>query len=244
MASAFARAAVVMIVAAAIPPAWSAPADTLDFAGFRWTVRSGKGGPGPNTWDRRNAWLDASGHLHLKLVIRDGIWTCAEVTLQRRLGFGRYEFEVEGPLDRLDENVVLGLFNYPPRDVGEDATREIDIEFARWGNARHPIGNYTVWPVDKALKQTTRTFDFSLTSSISTHRFEWKAEQVSFRSWQGTGEGGREIFRWEFRPADADRRLARQPMPVHFNLWLFQGQPPRNGQEVEVILRGFRFAPG
>lgn len=218
-------------------------AETLDFAGYRWSVRSGQGGPGPNAWDPRNVWVDASGHLHLKLVQRDGKWTCAEITLQRRLGFGRYEFEVEGPLDRLDEKVVLGLFNYPTRDVGEDATCEVDIEFARWGEARNPIGNYTVWPVEKALRQTTRTFDFRLDGTVSTHEFDWHADRVRFRSRQGAGEGGREIFQWEFRPTDADRRIARQPMPVHLNLWLFQGKPPKDGKEVEVIVRRFRFLP-
>ena len=32
-------------------------------------------------------------------------------------------------------------------------------------------------------------------------------------------------------------------MPVHINLWLFKGLPPKDGQEVEVIIRDFQFAP-
>jgi hypothetical protein len=32
-------------------------------------------------------------------------------------------------------------------------------------------------------------------------------------------------------------------MPVHINLWLFQGRPPKDGQEVEVIIRGFKYTP-
>jgi hypothetical protein len=32
-------------------------------------------------------------------------------------------------------------------------------------------------------------------------------------------------------------------MPVHINLRLFKGLPPKNGQEVEVILHTFQFTP-
>src|SRR5947208_323805 len=142
--------------------ACSVQAKNIEFAGYTWTVRSGRGGPGPNAWDENNVWLDASGTLHLKISQHDGQWSCAEVTMQERLGFGRYEFQIKGPIDRLDDNVVLGLFNYPTRDVGPGATHEIDIEFARWGAATNPIGNYTVWPVDIGLKQQSKSFPFTL----------------------------------------------------------------------------------
>ena len=38
--------------------------------------------------------------------------------MRSRPGFGRYQFQVAGRLDLLDDNVVLGLFNYPAGDVG------------------------------------------------------------------------------------------------------------------------------
>jgi|ERR1044071_2662413 hypothetical protein len=110
---------------------FSMKAKDVEFGGHTWTARSGRGGPGPNIWDENNAWLDASTNLHLKISNRDGKWSCAEVTMRRRLGFGRYQFQITGCLDLLDDNVVLGLFNYPTRDVGPDGTNEIDIEFAR-----------------------------------------------------------------------------------------------------------------
>jgi hypothetical protein len=37
-------------------------------------------------------------------------------------------FQTNGRLDLLDDNVVLGLFNYPTEDVGPDGTHELDIE--------------------------------------------------------------------------------------------------------------------
>lgn len=218
------------------------PAQTIQFSGFSWTVRSGRGGPGPNVWAATNVWVDPAGHLHLRIASREGKWSCAEVTMQKRLGFGRYEFQITGRLDQLDDNVVLGLFNYPTRDVGPDATHEIDIEFARWGDAKNPMGNYVVWPVERERRQQSRSFPFELRSEASTHRFTWSSNRVVFESLHGNGNGdGNQISQWIFAPEDASRRIAQQPMPVHINLWLFKGQPPKNGKEVEIVVRRFDF---
>ncbi len=55
--------------------------------------------------------------------------------------------------------------------------------------------------------------------------------------------GGEEIAGWIYRPDEPARRISQQPMPLHINLWLFQGKPPKNGQEVEVIIHQFNFIP-
>jgi hypothetical protein len=109
---------------AKLPP----PVRVIQFSGYRWNVRpAGVDGPGPNQWDPQNVRLDPQGRLHLKITRRGGVWCCAEVWTQKSFGFGHYQFQVTGLLDRLDPNVVLGLFNYPPESVGPDGTNEIDI---------------------------------------------------------------------------------------------------------------------
>ncbi len=222
----------------------SLQAKDIQFGGYTWSVRSGRGGPGPNTWDANNVWLDSATNLHLKISQTNGNWSCAEITLQKRLGFGRYEFQTTGWLDRLDENVVLGLFNYPTSDVGPDGTHEIDIEFARWGNSKNPIGNFTVWPVEKSRKQVTKSFPLSLTGNETTHRFTWSHNQITFQSLQDhTADGRQELSRWIYASQEPTRSIAQEPMPVHINLWLFKGLPPTNGQEVEVVIRAFKFTP-
>lgn len=219
-------------------------AKEIQFGGYTWTVRSGRGGPGPNAWVDTNVWLDSSTNLHLKISQRDGKWSCAEITMQKRLGFGRYQFQMTGRIDRFDDNVVLGLFNYPTGDVGPDATHEIDIEFARWGDAKNPIGNYTVWPVEKSLKQDSKSFPFDLAQDKTTHYFIWSTNQVQFRSMHGHRDDDREEFsQWVHSPKEPSRYISQQPMPVHINLWLFKGLPPKNGQEVEVVIQGFKFTP-
>lgn len=234
---------VVVLGIGVVLPRSDAAAKTLRFGGYEWTVRSGRGGPGPNRWEEANVWLDQGGGLHLKIARRGDEWSCAEVTTRERLGYGRYEFEVEGGIDRLDDHVVLGLFNYPTPDVGGDETHEIDIEFARWGRATNPIGNYTVWPVEKARRPTSKTFVFTLDGTSSTHAFDWAARRIEYRSWRGAGTSGPEIQRWVFEPPDFEKRVAARPMPLHMNLWLFRGQAPKNGQEVEIVVRRFRFHP-
>ncbi|MHB1306293.1 MAG: glycoside hydrolase family 16 protein [Limisphaerales bacterium] len=221
-----------------------AQAKDIEFGGYTWQVRSGRGGPGPNTWDESAVWLDSSTNLHLKIAHHHGQWSGAEVTMKQRLGFGRYQFQTTGRIDRLDDNVVLGLFNYPTGDVGTDGTHEIDIEFARWGEARNPLGNFTVWPAEKGLKPVSESFAFRLEGDASTHRFAWSPGQIVFQSLNGhRGDDRGELRRWSYTPPEPARQISRKPMPVHINLWLFKGLPPKDGQEVEVIIRDFQFTP-
>jgi hypothetical protein len=220
----------------------SSQAGEIQFSGYSWSIRTGHGGPGPNTWDEKNVWLDSSTNLHLKISLRDGKWSCAEITMRKRLGFGLYQFEIGGRMDRFDDNVVLGLFNYPPGDVGPDATHEIDIEFSRWGQAKNPMGNYTVWPVEKSLERASKSFAFALTNGETTHQFLWELDRVQFKSMHGQRNDDREEFsHWLYAPNERARYISRRAMPVHLNLWLFRGLPPKNGQEVEVIIHAFKF---
>ena len=76
----------------------------MSFAGLEWQVRDGTGGPGPNTFSAQNVSVDQQGRLHLRIVKTQGNrWTCAEVFLAARYGFGRYEFRLLGRPDQLDD---------------------------------------------------------------------------------------------------------------------------------------------
>jgi hypothetical protein len=223
----------------------------VHFSGYDWQVSAGDGlGPGPNSWDANNVWTDADGYLHLKLTHRGGRWYCAEAETTTALGFGRYQFEVAGPIDRLDPNVVLGLFDYPTPDIGPDGTNEIDIEFSRWGDPGADIGNYTVWPVQAALAQAGNTFSFSLDGGagaegeITTQRYTRAADHVLFQSLLGAHEDdSAEFGRWDYRPAAPATTVPQTRLPVHVNLWLFGGQPPTDGNDVEIVIRKFEFTP-
>jgi len=110
-------------------------ARTIKFSGYDWTVRAGRGGPGPNNWDENNVWVDQSGYLHLQLTSRGNQWYASEVSTTDRLGFGRYQFWVIGRLDRLDP---------------QHRVRIVQLSDTRSRAGRHERNRYRVLPVGQS----------------------------------------------------------------------------------------------
>ena len=106
------------------------------------------------------------------------------------------------------------------------------------------MGNLTVWPVAAGLKQVSKTFPFVLAGDDATHRFAWRRDRIVFQSLNGhRQDGDQPLAEWTYSPPEPARFISPQPMPVHINLWLFKGQPPKDGREVEVIIRDFKYTP-
>lgn len=221
--------------------AGAAQAETIRFAGHEWLVRDYPGGPGPNSWDVGNVFVDEAG-LHLRISKIGGVWTCAEVILTQPLGFGTYSFDITGRPDKLDRNAVLGLFTFPDEDVGPSGTNEIDIEFARWGSKTNPnVLNWTVYPPELGPRSTNHHVPMALKTAASSHSFIWNASSVAFASHQGyAGDGGKLIARWTTGPAT---EIPQSSVPVHINLWLLDGKAPADGKPVEIVIRNFAFTP-
>jgi hypothetical protein len=203
---------------------------TVQFSGYTWQVKSSSDvvGPGPNRFSdsSANVWVDSLGRLHLKLTRSKGRWYCAEVVNTQNLGRGRYTFELDSPVDRLDANVVLGLFTWS--DDPAYNNREIDIELSRWGNATDPTnGQYVVQPYDRSgnLRRITQR-----AVSRSTMSFDWQAGAVAF-----SGPSA-----WTYTGPDVPQPGSEH---VRMNLWLFRGAQPANGKSVEIVVKRFSFTP-
>jgi hypothetical protein len=178
-----------------------------------------------------NVWVDSAGQLHLRITYRDGRWRTAEVILGQSLGFGKYTFSVASPLGNLDPNVVVGLFTWD--DDPAYNHREIDVEFARWGNTADPTaGQYVVQPYDRAgnLKRFVQP-----ATSASVHAFTWASKSVLFTSATTDGQA---IASWRNTSRDVPRRGGER---VHINLWLNGGTPPADGAETEIVISNFSF---
>jgi hypothetical protein len=216
-------------------------AKTLTFAGRTWNVtRNGRYSPGPNFWSEDNAWVDSQGQLHLKISHINNRWYSAQLWTTDRLGFGTYEWQVVGRLDALDKNVVLGLYPY----MGPSNQNEIDIEISGWGKAGKVDGNFAVWPPKAKIKKSSHAFAFKLDGAYTTHRFKWDSKSVFFQMLHGhRSDNAWEIAHWKFSPRSYQTKIPQQPMPVYMNLWLFQGQPPSDGKEVEVVIKSFSYTP-
>ena len=192
-------------------------------------------GPGPNYFSAstENVWVDTSGRLHLRITLRNGRWNCAEIIGADSFGYGTYTFRIGSPVDALDPNVVLGLFTWS--DKAAYAHREVDVEFARWGNPTDPTNaQYVVQPYDAAdhLHRLTQPAG----ASPTVHDFRWMPGRLDFSSYDLTGWS----HAWSHAGSDVPKPGGEN---VRLNLWLFGGAAPTNGREVEVVIDSFTFAP-
>jgi hypothetical protein len=222
-------------------------AATITWAGHTWNVTTG-GMAGSNTGSAANVVVDADGYLHLKITKPGNAWTCAEMFSTDNMGFGTYRWQIDGPVDKLDKNVVLGLFPYGPEGgIGADGTNEIDIEYARWGNAAWPNGNYTVYP-NSGTTIGEITFNFTLSGTYTTSSFVWTGTSIAYLSQEGfkaVGDNTGVIKNWTYAPSNPSVNIPQRGMPLGMNLWLCSGcgGAPGNGQPVDIIVRSFQFIP-
>ena len=154
-------------------------AATLSWKGHSWQVTSG-GMAGVCQGSPNNVTIDASGYLHFKITNSGGTWTASEMFTTDKLGFGTYQWQVDGPIDTYDKNVVLGLFPYgPAAGIGSDGTNEIDIEYSRWGQANGPNGDWTDYPASgTTIGELAYTFTLG-GGTLSTSRFHWSSTSIA-----------------------------------------------------------------
>lgn len=210
--------------------------DKITWAGESWSVKTSRAavGPGPNVFAKGNVSVDAAGRLHLRIAQNAaGTWTSAEIVGPRTYGYGTYTFELASPVHALDPNVVLGMFTWS--DKPQYAHREIDIEFARWGDADDPTNaQYVVQPhgAPGHLQRFAQPAD-----STSTHRFTWAPGRID---WASFDSAGNPIASYTYAGSDVPRTGDER---VRLNLWQFGGRPPTDGQPIEVVVSSFRFTP-
>lgn len=223
---------------------------TIEFSGIQWNVRSGiSSAPGPNNWSPNNVWVDESGKLHLQITYNATAakWECAEISTIQKLGFGSYEWTVEGKIDQLNQDVVLGLFNYLSASRGGTKNAgEIDIEFSKWGiPTLSKPGSFTVWPPNNT-KIRNWSYSFAVnaaqTELFTKHSFTWTSKSVSFLSTDGLGG---KIAAATYAPSKSSITIPQLPAPAIINLWVFQGTSnslPKD-KAVEVVISRFNYKP-
>jgi hypothetical protein len=216
----------------------------LHFSGYDWWVKRSTDlvGPGPNFFSdsTNNVWVDDLGQLHLKITSNLDRWECAEIVSDRSFGYGSYRFELVSDVDALDPRAVLGLFTWSDSPV--DAHREIDIECSRWADKRDTNNaQMVVQPWDSP----GHLLRYRVPPGVgtTTHSFNWETNRVTFLAQKGpysSAPAPADLIRaWTYTsevPAAGDEK-------VRLNLWLYQGQPPANGREIEFVIRSFRFVP-
>lgn len=214
--------------------------ETIDFSGYTWHVKNsvhGLVGPGPNHWSGsgRNLVLDESGDLRLRIDEHKGCWYATEIRLDKTLGYGTYRFTVDFPNAFFDKNVVFGLFNYL------NDQKEFDIEISHWGQKTSTNASFAVQPagVDHNLHR------FSINLEQRTKKvfsFTWSRDGLTFRYENcdtSSCDQSTVKERWQYKKGS----VPDGDLKTHINLWLVDGNPPTDGEEVEVVLEDFSFVP-
>jgi hypothetical protein len=219
-------------------------AQTITWAGHTWKVTGG-GMAGVAHGDPANVSIDGDKHLHLQIVQRDGKWTSAEVFTTDRMGFGTYQWVIEGNVYEMDLTTVLGLFTYgPTHHIGTDAENEIDIEFSQWNNTCHGCNaDFTVYPSTgnrkpKGVSAWEDNFHVS-GENLTTARMEWSSDHIVFTLMKGAQPVGTvtDVIKTETYSSTATN-IPQVATPVGINLWCFKTTPAK---DQAVVIRDFQF---
>ncbi len=174
-----------------------APVGSLKFSGYDWGVRmieSDKGGVS-NLYDSENAWTDASGALHLQIKKRSGRWSCAEIFLNRSLGYGTYLLTVRDT-SHLEPAAVFSMFTFDER-ASEQYFREMDVEVGGRGDvANKNSAQYEIQP----LYIPGNLFTFAAPAGTLTFVLHWESGHATFKTVRGrsAGSGAQLVSEHEF----------------------------------------------
>ena len=229
--------ALVTIVKGVGPPEL-ASTGSLKFSGYDWSVRTianDKGGT-HNLFDPENAWTDTSGALHMQIKKKSGRWSCAEIYLNRGLGYGTYSVTVRDT-SHIDPAAVFTMYTFED-SAGEQHYREMDVEVSRWGDpANKNNAQYVIQP----FYTPGDVFAFTVPSGTLTYVLRWESGHATFKTFRGrsAGAGAQLVSEHEFtsgipEPGKAIPRLifyvvASEKNPMH--------------KPSEVVVEKFEYLP-
>lgn len=240
----------------------------LTFSGREWDIKFAEIllGPGNNYFTNHpnDVWVDDQDQLHLTVTQRGGRWRCTEVVSRDTMGYGTYIWTVKGnPVD-IDPLIVLGLFTWDNNSFQSQANSEVDIEFAKWGDAEEEYTlQYGVQPIafgpyfpERVHKPLGNNSDWIGTS---THAFTWTDSLITWESWPGSEYGnGPPATSWTFdlnNPARVKNEGGNSSNPIiipapgnttnaRMNLWLMNGvEGPDDQTRHEIIISKFDYIP-
>jgi hypothetical protein len=174
-----------------------APTGSLKFSGYDWGVRmiaSDKGGEN-NLYDPENAWTDASGALHMQIKKKSGNWSCAEIFLNRSLGYGTYSVTVRDT-SHFEPAAVFSMFTFDEW-ASEERFREMDVEVGGRGDvANKNNAQYLIQP----FYIPGNLFAFAAPSGTLTYVLRWESGHATFKTFRGrsAGAGAQLVSQHEF----------------------------------------------
>lgn len=207
---------------------------SLRFSAYDWTVRqTGSDRHGaPHWYTVSNTSIDKQGNLHLRVAREGTEWTCAEVSLEHSLGYGRYEAVVDG----VEPATVFDMFTWDPAGTDQNR-REMNTQFTRWGDPRAANGEFSVQP----YYRPANTYRYSVSKAPLLLAMLWQSGRVNFGTASMNGFGG--------TPSRVAEHTFTADVPspesetVHLNLCVFEYGKMHQKSNAEVVIKSFRFLP-
>ncbi len=234
-----------------VGPTATPGSNTLNWMGHTWNITNdpnGIVGAGVAPGSASNVFLDANGYLHVKITKNGTTSTAAEVFTTDLIGFGTYQWQIEGNVDNMDKAAVLGLFTYGPIvGIGRDGENEIDIEFSKWNNSCACNADFTIYPpTGYGTRHYRSSFEDNFTYSQSggtlvTARIVWSSTSVVetiMSGLQPIGTTANVLHSDTFTPTTPLTKIPQVPVPLGINFWPYGAQP---GSTQEVIIRSFQY---
>ncbi len=221
-----------------VGPLQLAPTGSLKFSGDDWSVRmiaSDKGGMN-NLFDAENAWTDKTGALHMRIKKKAGRWSCAEIYLNRSLGYGTYSVTVRDT-SRLEPAAAFTMYTLDD-SAPEQHYREMDIEVHGRGDAANKNNaQYSIRP----FYDPGNLFLFATPSGTLTYVLRWEPGHATFKTFHGrsSGAGAQLISEHDFAPGIPG------PGKAVIRLIFFVVASDRNPMQKpsEVLVEKFEYLP-
>jgi hypothetical protein len=218
---------------------------TITWKGHQWILTAGGMAGGVAKGDPANINVDSSGYLHLRIVERRGKWTASEMFTADNLGFGTYQWVVQGDVYNMDKSTVLGLFSYgPAHHVGVDGENEIDIEFSQWNKTCSGCNaDFTVYPLTGNRKPdgspSSEENFYVAGETLTTARMEWRSGEIVFTIMNGVQPIGTtaNVIRTKTYMSNTVS-IPQDAAAAGINLWCFQKTPSK---DQSVVIRDFQF---
>jgi len=209
---------------------------TVQFSGYEWVVRaapSDRGGR--NAYDPKNAWTDENGALHLRIAGQAPDWTCAEVGLTRRLGYGLYRFVVR-EVAHLEPAAILSFFTWDGPAVQEHH-REMGVEITRWGKPADKNAQYAIQP----YHVPDNVARFEAPAGVLTHWLRWEPGRATFRTARGASADPAAAIVAEH--VFTERVPAPGNEQVRMNLYAYRRGEKSLEHGAEVVIEKFEYLP-
>jgi hypothetical protein len=213
------------------------PTASLKFSGYDWRVRmieSVKGGLN-NLYAPENASTDSSGALHMQIKKKSDRWSCAEIFLDRSLGYGTYSVTVRAPAD-LEPTAVFSMFTFDEWAT-EQHFREMGVEVGGKQGAGNGNARYEIQP----LYIPGNLFAFATPAGILTYVLRWEAGHATFKTFLEKSAGPRAKLVSEHEFTSGVPESGKEILRLIFFAAASEKNPLQNASE--VVVEKFEYLP-